>query len=147
MLTLCLIYDPENWTYKTEWTAIQAIPSNSKVLSTTLMTQAAAPSFFYFLYENSIYSYVLSKDTPLEQRERERLSFPGETVTYMTYISGFELPDESTTEALAVLTSQGGNWKLRVYALLGESTSDLNTTPILEYEGTGNGRFLLYRAS
>lgn len=140
------IYDPENWTYKTEWTAIQAIPSNSKVLSTTLMTQAVAPSFFYFLYENSIYSYVLSKDTPLEQRERERLSFPGETITYMTYISGFELPDESTTEALAVLTSLGNNWKLRVYALKGESTPDLNETPVLEYDGTGTARYLLYRS-
>lgn len=110
------------------------------------MTQAAAPSFFYFLYENSIYSYVLSKDTPLEQRERERLSFPGETITYMTYISGFELPDESTTEALAVLTSLGNNWKLRVYALKGESTPDLNETPVLEYDGTGTARYLLYRS-
>ena len=112
---------------------------------------AQSPStFFYFLTsedQSKVYSYVHSKGSPLETRERERLSLPGETVTYIAYIHEYKLADDETTEALAVLTSQGGNWKLRVYALKGESTSDLNTTPILEYEGTGNGRFLLYRAS
>ena len=141
------VYDAENWTYVLNWNTIQTIPAESKVLSTTLMAQAAAPSFFYFLYDNSsIYSYVLSEETPLEQREIERLSFPGETVTYMTYLSDFERAEDDYTEALAVLTSQNGNWKLRIYALLGESTPDLNTTPIREYEGTGTARYLLYRS-
>ncbi len=141
------VYDAENWTYVLNWNTIQTIPAESKVLSTTLMAQAAAPSFFYFLYDNSsIYSYVLSEETPLEQREIKRLSFPGETVTYMTYLSDYERAEDDYTEALAVLTSQGGNWKLRIYALLGESTPDLNTTPIREYEGTGTARYLLYRS-
>lgn len=139
------VYDPENYSYIVQWLGITPIQSESKLASTRLIAQAKATSFFYFVLDDKIYSYINSTETSLEQRERERLSFPGETITYMTYISGLKQADGTVTEALAVLTSQGGNWKLRVYALLGESTPDLNTTPILEYEGTGNGRFLLYR--
>lgn len=139
------LYDPETYTTSVQWLGITPIQSESKLASTRLIAQAKATSFFYFVLDDKIYSYINSTETSLEQRERERLSFPGETITYMTYISGLKQADGTVTEALAVLTSQGGNWKLRVYALLGESTPDLNTTPILEYEGTGNGRFLLYR--
>lgn len=141
------IYDPSTYTYSVSWQNISSIPESSRLCSTRIMAQAKATSFFYFAVDGNVYSYVISQDTSLEQRERERLSFPGETVTNLTYISNFEIDNNTTTEALAVLTSQNGIWKLRVYALLGESTPDLNTTPLLEYEGNGNGRYLLYRGS
>ena len=142
------VYDSETWTYSIDWPTISEIENTSRLCTATRIAQSNN-TFFYFLTsedQSKVYSYVHSKGSPLETRERERLSFPGETVTYIAYIHEYKLADDETTEALAVLTSQGGNWKLRVYALLGESTPDLNTTPILEYEGTGNGRFLLYRA-
>ena len=143
------IYDPSTATNRVDWPTIGKIEAESKLCTSTCIAQSPS-TFFYFLTsedQSKVYSYVHSKGSPLETRERERLSLPGETVTYIAYIHEYKLADDETTEALAVLTSQGGNWKLRVYALKGESTSDLNTTPILEYEGTGNGRFLLYRAS
>ena len=137
-------YDPSTMSTKVVWNTISPVDDESQMRFTNLMAQSAT-TFFYFAVEDKIYSYVHSEGTSLEYRERERLSFPGETITYITYICGLKEDDETTKEALAVLSSQGGNWKLRIYALLGESTPDLNTTPILEYEGTGTARYLLYR--
>lgn len=140
------VYDPATWTYQIVWNTVASIDETSHLRKANLIAQSKA-TFFYFSLKDKVYSYVHSEGTPLENRERERLSFPGEEITYMAYISNLELADEINTEALAVLTSQDGNWKLRVYSLPGESTPDLNTTPILEYEGTGLARYLLYRAS
>lgn len=147
LLQAASVYDPQNYTYINTWPTIAQIDETSRLRNASIIATSKATFFYFSVGDNKVYSYVHSDGTPLEYRERERLSFPGETVTNLTYVSYLKTDNDTTTEALAVLTSQNGTWKLRIYALLGESTPDLNTTPLYEYEGIGNARYLLYRES
>lgn len=134
--------------YSTSITSLSAIPKESKLLQAKLVTPPQNADFLYFVYgTNHIYSYENASGLPIEDREKEVLSYPeGETITSIRQVFAAQTDNTPQKNQLAVLTTQDGKWKLYLYDLLGESTPEINPEPVKVYEGEGNGRYLLYRS-
>ena len=148
LLQITAEYDPTIYNYAVRWVTINEIPEGNKLRTTRLIAPAKASNFFYFVHDNKVYSLIITEDmsSNFEANEEFRKEFPGETITAIKYANRVTIGDQEMLETLAVLTSQNGMWRLRIYSLPSESTPELSSEPIAVYEGTGNGTNFIYRS-
>lgn len=115
------------------------VPSEYLLPEADLIATPSTGGFVYFAKDNKVYSYINASGET--QRQRLLLEFaPNEKVTY---VKQFADVDGLTYNYLAVLTNVDSKWKLRVYTSKG--TGELEPGVVMEYEGEGNGRYIMYR--
>ena len=116
------------------------VPSGCLLPSADLIAAPTTGSFVYFAKDNKVYSYVgASGET---EKERLMLEFaPNEKVTYIKHF--YYLTAPANYNYLAVLTNVNSKWKLRIYTP--EGVGELEPGIVAEYEGEGNGRYVMYR--
>lgn len=115
------------------------VPSEFLLPDADLIAAPTSGSFIYFAKDNKIYSYVgASAET---EKQRLLLEFaPNEKVTH---IKQFSNTATGGYNYLAILTNVDSKWKLRIYTPKG--VGELEPEVVMEYEGEGNGRYIMYR--
>lgn len=120
--------------------AFNLIPSEYLLPSANLIAAPSSGSFVYFAKDNKVYTHI---DASGEQA-KERLLLEFDTNEKVTCIKHFF--SDSTSPAynyLAVLTNVDSKWKLRIYTPKG--VGEIVPGVVTEYEGEGNGRYIMYR--
>ena len=130
---------------KIAFLSFKTVPKDSKLLQSSIIGPSYTSDFLYFAIDNKVYDYQNAEGIE-GPRENMILEYPGETVTFLRHNFVSSATSAVRTNSLNVLTNTDHGWKLYFYDLKGESTSELaSTTPTAIYEGTGNGRFLMFR--
>ncbi len=116
------------------------VPSEYLLPSADLIATPTSGSFIYFAKDNKVYSYIGASAEV--DKQRLLLEFaPNEKVTYIKHFSDSNTPQ--LYNYLAVLTNVDSKWKLRIYTPTG--VGELEPGIVMEYEGEGNGRYVMYR--
>lgn len=121
-------------------TDFNLVPSESLLLNADFIAAPTTGSFVYFAKDNKVYSYVGASG----ETEKERLMLelaPNEKVASIKhfYVSN----TYENYNYLAVLTNVDSKWKLRIYTPKG--VGEIEPGVVMEYEGEGNGRYVMYR--
>lgn len=128
-----------------KFVSFKTVPKDSKLLQSSIIGPSYTSDFLYFAIDNKVYDYQNAEGIE-GSREKMILEYPGETVAFVRHNFVSSATSAVKTNSLNVLTNTEHGWKLYFYDLKGESTSELaSTTPTKVYEGTGNGRFLMFR--
>lgn len=120
--------------------AFNLVPSEYLLPTADLIATPPSGSFLYFAKGNQVYSYIGA----LNEGDKQRLLLefaPNEKVTYIRHFA--ELSGSALYNYLAVLTNVGSKWKLRIYTPKG--VGEIEPEVVMEYEGEGNGRHVMYR--
>lgn len=117
------------------------LPPETLLLNSSVIACQAEGAFLYFAIDNKIYSYADVPGTSLADREKVEITLPSnEKISYMQNIY------VNDKNCFAVLSNTPDNkWKLYVYAIKIAGDSELVTTPLENYSGTGRGHYLIYR--
>lgn len=130
---------------KDDFVSFKTVPKDSKLLQSDIIAPSYTADFLYFAIDNKVYDYQNAEGIE-GSREKVILEYPGETVAFLRHNFVSSATSTVRTNSLNVLTNTDHGWKLYFYDLTGESTSELaSTTPTAVYEGTGNGRFIMFR--
>lgn len=114
------------------------VPAGAKMPDAQVLATPQVASCIYFATGNVLNYYIDATDLELSEREKVIKTFPAdETISYISNAKGSHL---------AVLTNSANGWKLYGFPIVGV-TPDINPEPEFVYSGTGNARYLMYRAS
>lgn len=112
------------------------VASDAKMPMAQVKAIPRVASCVYFGINNEL-SYYLDA-TNVENNEKLIYTFPSDEE--ITFISN------SKAGILTVLTNSASGWKLYGFPIIG-ATPDIEPEPSFVYSGSGNGRYVMYRAS
>lgn len=126
------------------FTNIVTVPvsANYEVFDAKVMVACAAECI-YFSNDNVLKVY---KNVTSVERETALKVFPeGETIVGISRLRIFDLETMSFFNKLEVLTNSTSGWKLYSFDTVGD-TPEINPEPVLVHSGTGQARYMMYRA-
>ncbi|HJD76061.1 MAG TPA: hypothetical protein K8W04_08410 [Bacteroides reticulotermitis] len=116
------------------------VPNEYLLPDADLIAVPAIGDFVYFTKDNKVYTYIGAS----AEVEKQRLLLEFAPNEKVTYIKHFCYPTAPTDYSyLAVLTNVDSKWKLRIYTPTG--VGEIGPGIVAEYEGEGNGRYVMYR--
>jgi hypothetical protein len=120
-------------------TAFDAIPSGCKFPLAPVKLAPRTGNFVYFADGNKLSVY--KNASGLADRESVLKEFPaGETISYL-------LNPETNPNYLVVLTNSSSGWKMYFFTITGPGNPEFEPEATVTYQGTGSGRFIIYRRS
>ena len=140
LLSLTVSYSPAT---KYPITNIDTIPNKYKMPLADVKSAPLVSSCIYFSSDNNLNVY----ETVGDARESVLKTFPAdEKISYIQNISGKIVGDEVSVNYLVVTTNSTAGWKLYFFKIIGV-TPQIDPEPVHVFEGKGNARYVMYRAS
>jgi len=122
------------------FTSFRAIPEECQMPEAEVKAAPYSGSFIYFGVGNELWVYRDAEG--LSVRETLLKTFPaGETISYIVH------HNPTSDNLLIVLTNSAAGWKMYAYKMIGLGNPEFEEDPVITYSGTGNARYVMYRAS
>ncbi|MGN0283009.1 MAG: hypothetical protein ACI4B3_12070 [Prevotella sp.] len=130
----------------TAFLSMKKVDKDSKLMNASVIAPSFVADFLYFDAGNKVYSYENAEG--LDEKEKVVVEYPSdETVACVKHCYWRNSPYTNyiETNSLWVLTNSGRGWTLYHYDLIGESNPEINPEPVEVFEGTGEGKTILFR--